>query len=329
MTDRTPTDPGVTVSVVICAYTEDRWDDLAGAVASVQTQTLPALETIIVVDHNDALEARAERAFSLARVVANGGRRGLSDARNTGLRMATGSVVAFLDDDAAADPEWLARLATVYANEVVIGVGGFAQPAWAGGRRPRWFPEEFDWVVGCSYRGMPAAAGPVRNFLGCNMSFRREAFALAGDFNPMIGRVGSSPVGCEETEFCIRVARRAPNRLLMYEPSARVVHRVPLNRGTWRYFRSRCYSEGVSKAIVSDLAGSGAALAIERRYALVTLPVGVARNLVGTVLNRDLAGPIRASAIVCGLAITTIGYLQRRVSGRRARRRSLSETVTP
>lgn len=314
-------------SVVVCAYSEERAADLARAIGSVQNQSMAALETVLVIDHNQALLARAGREFPSATVIPNAGRRGLSDARNTGVHAARGSVVAFLDDDAEAAPDWLARLADAYADAAVIGVGGYAEPLWAAGQRPRWFPEEFDWVVGCSYRGLPIKASPIRNFLGCNMSFRAEAFTIAGDFHTGIGRVGSRPVGDEETEFCIRLAKSAPGRLLIYEPAARVLHRVPPNRSTWRYFQSRCFSEGISKAIVSQLAGSRSALASERRYSLVTLPAGVVRSLLGVVLRREWAGPARAAAIVGGLAITTLGYIFGRVGGRRFRGSPQSETA--
>jgi cellulose synthase/poly-beta-1,6-N-acetylglucosamine synthase-like glycosyltransferase len=305
-------------SVVICAYTLDRWDDLSRAVASVRSQTVRAHELILVIDHNPELKDRAERELEGITVVENTGRRGLSDARNSGVRAASGSVVAFLDDDAAAVRDWLEQLAAAYAKPSVIGVGGSAEPAWDAGR-PRWFPAEFDWVVGCSYRGMPTERAPVRNPLGCNMSFRRAAFEIAGDFNPMVGRVGTVPVGCEETEFCIRLARMAPGTELVYEPMARVTHRVPAARGTWRYFRTRCVAEGVSKAIVSDLAGSQRALATERRYAMWTLPTGVLETLGRGLVELDAAAPARASAIVGGLLFTAAGYLSRRAraGGRR------------
>ena len=302
----------LTFSVVICAYTLDRWDDLSRAVASVRSQTLPAHETILVIDHNPELKERAERELVATTVIENIGRRGLSDARNSGVRASSGSVVAFLDDDAAAAPEWLEQLAAAYTGQEVMGVGGAAEAAWDTGR-PGWFPAEFDWVIGCSYRGMPTRRAPVRNPLGCNMSFRREAFRIAGEFNPMVGRVGTVPVGCEETEFCIRLARLAPGSRLVYEPAARVTHRVPAARATWRYFRSRCVSEGVSKAVVSDLAGSDQALATERRYALWTLPTGVLGTLGRGLIELDPTAPARASAIVGGLLFTAAGYLSRRV----------------
>jgi GT2 family glycosyltransferase len=297
------------ISVVICAYTEDRWADICAAVASVRAQTVAAHEIVMVIDHNPALLNRAAAELSDVRVIANTGARGLSDARNSGVQATTGEVVAFLDDDARAAPDWLAVLADAYGDPAVIGAGGFAEPSWDAGR-PGWFPEEFDWVVGCSYRGMPESTAAVRNVLGCNMSFRREAFELAGSFSPMVGRVGARPVGGEETEFCIRLAASSPERVIVYEPTARVLHRVPAARGRWSYFRSRCIAEGVSKAVVARLSpGGGRALTTERRYVTHTLPAAVARGLAAAVMRRDPQGPARAAAVIAGLLLTTAGYL--------------------
>src|SRR5581483_12443163 len=100
-------------------------------------------------------------------------------ARNTGVSVATGSVCAFLDDDAEAAPDWLAWLVKAYADKDVLGVGGAIEPAWQD-RRPEWFPEEFDWVVGCSYRGMPVISADTRNLIGANMSFRRDVLVNVG-----------------------------------------------------------------------------------------------------------------------------------------------------
>src|SRR5215210_1027234 len=100
------------VSVVICAYTEERWSDLELAVESLTRQTRAPLEVIVVADHNQALTERARSALSGVTVVENAEHPGLSGARNTGVAASTGAVVAFLDDDAVADPAWLERLAT-------------------------------------------------------------------------------------------------------------------------------------------------------------------------------------------------------------------------
>jgi GT2 family glycosyltransferase len=302
----------VTVTVIICAYTQDRWSEIEAAVTSVRNQTTRPEQVLLVIDHHDELLQRATAAFPDVTVLANAGPRGLSGARNTGMAVSRGDVVAFLDDDAEAEPEWLDRLVRHYADPDVIGVGGRAVPRWAR-VQPRWFPAEFLWVVGCSFTGQPTQVAPVRNVLGCNMSFRRAALDGAGGFNPALGRVGKNPVGCEETEFCIRLRRRHASGEILYDPAAGVGHLVTAERATWSYFRRRCFSEGRSKAVVSHLAGAESGLSAERAYTRSTLPRGVARELRGVVT--DPAGLMRAATIVAGLAITAGGYL-----GGRARR---------
>lgn len=148
------------ISVVVCVYTEDRWEDILAAVSSVAAQSLPALETLLVVDHNAALLERLAREYKETdgvRVLANAGPRGLSAGRNTGIAAARGGIIAFLDDDAVAERDWLRYFASGYDDPLVMAVGGRTMPIWASGRRPAWFPEEFDWVVGCTYRGLPRA----------------------------------------------------------------------------------------------------------------------------------------------------------------------------
>lgn len=298
----------MTCSVVICAYSLDRWRDLVEAVASLQRQCDGQPEIIVVIDHNDALRQRAARRLSGVTVVVNEHRRGLSGARNSGVAAATGAIVAFLDDDALASPDWLARLRDGYRDPRVQGVGGAVIPRWAGGRRPLWFPPQFGWVVGCSYTGQPRVATPVRNLIGANMSYRRSALAAAGGFREGIGRVGRRPLGCEETELSIRVLERFPGGRVLYDPAARVEHKVPRSRQSLRYFLERCYAEGLSKALVTRLVGAASGLSSERTYTFQTLPRGVAAGLRDG-LHGDPAGIARAAAIVLGLATTTLGYV--------------------
>jgi GT2 family glycosyltransferase len=297
----------LTVSVVICAYTMERWPDIVRAVESVRAQTEPPEEIILVADHNEDLAGRARGAFPGVRVVANQETRGLSGARNTGVRAAGGDIIAFLDDDAAAAPTWLEALLKHYDDPDVQGVGGSATAVWAGGSRPRWLPAEFDWVVGCTYVGQPTQTTAVRNLVGCNMSFRREVFLLLGGFSPTIGRVGKRPTGGEETELCIRLGQAVPGGKVLYDPAVNVAHRVSPDRRRFRYFRSRCYSEGLSKAAVSRLVGAGQALAAERSYVRRVLPRGFLRALLHLMLLRP-AGGGRAFAIVFGLLATALGY---------------------
>jgi GT2 family glycosyltransferase len=295
------------ISVIVCAYTEKRWDDLGAAIESLRLQTIVPGQIVVIIDHNPQLFERAKAAFPDILVIENTEKQGLSGARNSGLRHVTGSIVAFMDEDAMAAPDLIARLAAHFDREDVMGVGGAIVPLWAGGR-PKWFPTEFDWVVGCTYRGMPQKTAPVRNLIGCNMAFRREVFDTIGGFRDGIGRVGTRPVGCEETELCIRARQHWPERTFLYEPEAKVSHRVPRERANWAYFRSRCYSEGLSKALVASLVGANDGLSSERAYTLRILPTGVLQGL-GDGFRLDFSGFGRAYAIISGLMLTGIGYL--------------------
>jgi len=122
------------IAVVICTYSEGRWNDLVQAVGSVLRQTRPARDLVVVVDHNPGLLSRVRHEFPGLTAVENWQSPGLSGARNTGLASTNASVIAFLDDDASAAPDWLERLEPGYQDTRVLGVGGFVAPVWQAGR---------------------------------------------------------------------------------------------------------------------------------------------------------------------------------------------------
>ena len=183
--------PVTSASVVVCVYTDKRWDDIVDAVASVAAQDVLALETLVVVDHNERLQRRARAAFPSVRIVRNEQPRGLSGARNAGVNHATGEVVVFLDDDARAEPDWLLRLLEPYRRPEVIGTGGEVIPRWEA-EPPRWLPPEFYWVIGCSYVGLPEEPREIRNPLGAiqnSILLLQRDLPLQGDDERLISIV--------------------------------------------------------------------------------------------------------------------------------------------
>jgi len=298
------------ISVVICAYSEDRWDQICAALDSVRRQSLPSAEIILVIDNNPALYGRAVAAMLDVTVVENESAKGVSGARNTGANRAKGEIIAFLDDDARAHEDWLKFLTEAYSAPAVVGVGGLTLPRWETGR-PAWLPKEFYWVIGCNYTGLPPSGTPVRNLIGANMSFRREAFDLVGTgFATDIGRTDNGrPFGCEETEFCIKLRRRSPGSVLVMDDRAVVSHFVSDGRCKFSYFLSRCYAEGISKAQMTGYVGWGEGLSTEHSYAMRTLPLGVAKA-IADLFGGDITGIGRVGAIITGLGVTSIGYLR-------------------
>jgi len=314
----------VDMSVVICAYTDERWQDLVAAVTSVQRQTAAPRQIILVVDHNPALLARCRSTFAGITIVENAEQRGISGARNSGVAQARASVVAFLDDDAEADPDWLERLAQGYTDAGVMGVGGGIVPHWHTGA-PDWFPTEFYWALGCSHSAMPQTASPTRNMIGANMSVRREVLEALGGFRHCFGRVGTR-YSADETDLCIRGLQRWPQRIWLYEPAARVTHKQPASRATRRFFVMRCYDEGVSKAKLSKAVGTAHGLANEYWYTFHVLPRAFLRGLGDTFLRGRPRGVTRSLAIASGFAATALGYA---VSAARDKLSSRVETRAP
>jgi GT2 family glycosyltransferase len=297
------------VSVVVCSYTQERWDLLMDVIKSVHAQTLTPHQVIVVVDHNVDLYKRLVATVQDVTLVESSGPPGLSGARNTGVGLAASGIVAFLDDDAVAAPDWLERLTALYDDLDVLAVGGRVEPAWETGR-PAHFGEELDWIVGCSYRGMPKVASEVRNVIGANMSFRREVIQQVGGFNVALGRQGGKPLGCEETEICIRSSIGSPGSRVVYEPAALVRHHVPAHRGTLRYMLARSWAEGISKAQMSQVVGHKRALGPERRYVRSVLPRAIFGGVRDWSRGNEPGGLARAATVVAVLAFTAAGYIR-------------------
>lgn len=315
------------VTVVVCAYTERRWPQTRAALRSALGQDPAPQQVLLVVDHNPELAQRAagELAGTPVEVLESAGSPGLSGARNTGLAAASQPVTVFLDDDAEARPGWLEFLVGPYSDSGVMATGGSVQPRWPQeAARPRWLPHEFDWVVGCSYRGLPETTETVRNPIGASMSMRTSTAVAVGGFDDSVGRVGSNQRGCEETELAIRLTRSRPGAVVLYVPASVVDHHVAPERVKPGYFVRRCWQEGLSKAEVVRLAGSSAGLQRERRHTAITIPTALIRDLRSLVTG-DVGAGGRMIATITGLSTAAAGYLTGRA--RQALTRTESRSV--
>lgn len=230
-------------------------------------------------------------------VLANARQPGLSGGRMTGAEYSTAPVIAFLNDDAVADPHWLEELLAAYRDPAVLGAGGPVERLWQV-PPPSWFPVEFHWVGGCTYAGMHVRDGRIRNPIGANMSVRADVLRRAGGFAPGLGRrklgfsvsgrarIGGKAESWEETEFCIRAVRLYPGGYWAYRPAARVLHAVPVQRTTGKYFVHRCLVEGTAKAVLGRLAGSKDGLGAEGCYVREVLPRAVASDLTAAMRGK-------------------------------------------
>ncbi|MEF8851501.1 MAG: glucosyl-dolichyl phosphate glucuronosyltransferase [Haloarculaceae archaeon] len=240
------------VSVVLCEHTMDRYDDVVEAARSVFDQTYDDVELVFVSDGNRAVFERFEGDFGDRGDVlthCNDENRGLLVSRNTGAEIATGDVVAFIDDDAVAHPEWVARLVAAYEDHDALAVGGRMTPMWVDGR-PRFLPEEHYYLIGVTHRGFgdgKDTPGEVRNTNGSNLSFRRGVFLELGGFDANIGgRQGDANLQGGETELCERL-RAEYGQGVYYVPDAEVAHKVFAYRTEPAWLLDRAFWQGYSK----------------------------------------------------------------------------------
>ncbi|WP_338728725.1 glucosyl-dolichyl phosphate glucuronosyltransferase [Haladaptatus sp. DJG-WS-42] len=243
------------VSVVLCTYSLDLYDAFEEAAESILAQTHPNHELIIVVDGTPEVYERVLEDYGArddVRIHLNSENRGLLASRNTGAELADGDVVAFIDDDAVADPDWLAELVSVYEDHDALAAGGRMTPEWVAGK-PTFLPAEFYWLIGVTHRGFADGPGEVRNTFGSNLSFKRDVFSELGGFDTAIGgRKGDKNLQGGETELCARLRQRYDSGVY-YTPDARVAHKVFAYRTDPEWLVRRAFWQGYSKRAMEVL----------------------------------------------------------------------------
>ena len=294
-------------TVVIATHDMKRWSQLKSAVESLLSDTDLPGGVVISVDQNRQLYEKIRATWPQITTVLNSERRGVSTTRNIGTGSVQTPFIVFLDDDVQVYRGWLSRLLEPFADPTVVGTGGGVVAGWEKGR-PSWFPAEFDWVVGASYRGMPVSRSVIRNVWAENMAVRTQVFQAVGGFRSDFGKVGdrSNP---EDTDLCIRMAASSPTASWIYVPDAIVEHHVPASRAKLSYFLRRNYLEGCGKLEMARLLGSQEKLQSERDYLRRTLPLGISAGLWAVVRHGDISGLLKAGAIVAGVISAGVGVI--------------------
>jgi GT2 family glycosyltransferase len=238
-------------SVVVPTY--NRAALLLQVLRSLAAQRTEAPFEVIVVDNGSTARTReVVAAFPSVRYVRET-RPGSSAARNAGIATARGEVIAFLDDDVVAEPDWLEALRCAYA----------ALPdAWCiGGRvtlrlpdsRPPWLdPPTALLAAYLSEQDLGEGTVPIvypRALISANLSVKREALERVGGFAQDLGRFGGLLLSGEDLELCWRIQRAGGG--VYYCGRASVSHLIPPERLTKPFFRRRAYWQGRTEAVFS------------------------------------------------------------------------------
>jgi glycosyltransferase involved in cell wall biosynthesis len=261
--------------------TLNRGDYLCSCLKAFETQTMPAdCFEVVIVDNGSTDDTRAiarefcgrNPHFSYVREE----RRGLATARNSGIARCAAGIVAFTDDDAVPEPDWLERLMKRFAelpDEVAV-VGGEIQPVWEG-QRPEWLtnamlrPLSAGLMWTLSARDLKAGEWLVE----ANSAYRKRWLLQFGGFPEHLGRVGDMLLSGEN---CVnRLMQRAGLRMF-FDPSILVRHRIPASRLTRTWFRRRMFWQGVTMNLLNRY--------VEEQSAVLGLNCGEASTIWEEVL---------------------------------------------
>ncbi|MEI8081419.1 MAG: glycosyltransferase, partial [Actinomycetes bacterium] len=238
------------LSAVICTLNHPGY--LANSLASLLAQTAePGSYEVLVVDNGPHVATRgvvdglSSKAVTVRYVVEPV--RGLSRARLTGWRQARGGIVAYLDDDAVADPAWVEATMAAFraADNRVACVGGPVEITPEGALEP-WYPPSlaagFD--LGPDVRGLSGD----ECLWGCSFAFRRDALEQVAAFTEDLGRKDSNLMANED----VLVQKRldASGYARAYDPAIRITHPLPAQRLSKSWVRRRSYWQGVSDAVM-------------------------------------------------------------------------------
>jgi O-antigen biosynthesis protein len=243
------------VSVVVCSYNGSR--TIRQTLESFLTLEYPDFEAIVVDDGSTDTTATIAREFGV-RLISTPNR-GLSNARNTGLEAATGDIVAYIDDDAYADPHWLSYLVATLMRSDHVGAGG-----------PN-LPPPGDGPIAEAVARAPG--GPIHVLLsdteaehipGCNMVFWKSALQRIGGFDPRFRSAG------DDVDLCWRL--QAAGGTIGFHPAAVVWHhRRNSVRAYWRQQRGYGRAEALLEPKWPDkYNGAGYATWSGRVYGHVT-----------------------------------------------------------
>jgi glycosyltransferase involved in cell wall biosynthesis len=296
------------VSVILCTYSLDRFADFQEAAESILSQTYRDIELVIIVDGTDSVYDKVKNKYEShesTTIHCNEKNKGLSYSRNIGAELADGHIVAFIDDDAVAHPDWVEHLVDAYNRYDTLAAGGRMIPDWLS-ERPEYLPEEYYFLIGVTYRGFREQEGYVRNTFSSNLSFDRETFLSLGGYKNKMGKRGENDLQGGETELCVRLQVETGSQV-MYVPDAKVEHNIYNYRTERRWLLERAFWQGYSKRRMEET--NTGAIATEQEFLHKLLVRFTPEYIIKLVKKPSIKNADKFMMLVLLTILTGVGYL--------------------
>lgn len=255
------------VSVIVCAYSLERYRHLLDTIESLVHQLHPVGEIIVVIDKNTALYRQMASDATVygwhnVKLKFNEELSGVSHARNVGIKESSGDIIAFIDDDAIVDPKWVQTIVGSFASDAHVGVvTGSTVPRWESDGS--WLPKELYWMISCSYV-TAATTYEVERVFAMNMAVKRTVLDRVGLFDERLGLVGKKWIGGEDTELVWRVSKSGFK--ILCNPDAKVFHAIPEKRLRIGALLKRAFAGGTSEGHMIKVARHRVSPTTRRQY---------------------------------------------------------------
>lgn len=243
----------IEISIIICTF--NRAKSLERTLESIREMAIPQnmVWELIIVDNNSRDKTREIVEKFRVRtdmdvVYVFEEKKGLSNARNSGVRKARGEVIAFTDDDVIVDKHWLANMVKAFDDTNAVCIGGKILPLWER-TPPKWLTKDLHGYLALLDLGDEylKITNHYRLF-GANMAVKTDLFEKYGCFNGALGRTSSKLYGGEETEFIRTLIDNEEN--VYYAPYAVVYHCISEERMKKSYFKRWAYDNGELRGII-------------------------------------------------------------------------------
>lgn len=245
----------IQISIVICTY--NRASILKDTLSSFLECNRTDIDYELLVIDNNSSDSTKEvvkpftEKFSTIKYHFES-KQGLSEARNLGISLSLGDIIAFVDDDVYFEPSWLIEVMRIFQDYPEAScMGGKSIPQFESGK-PEWIENEFFGYYGSTNSGDVTKwmLYPEHPF-GLNMAFKCNVFHRIGLFNENLGRKKKNLLSGEESEFFFRVQQA--NLKVIYNPRALLYHRISSERTSKEWILLRHYWAGISSIIFDQL----------------------------------------------------------------------------
>ncbi len=251
------------ITVAVSTFRESYFDWVLELLNSLKYQTFKDFTVLLIVNSNynyfkklNEIKKASTFPFRI-NIIYNSQEKGIAHARNIALNEATTPYIAFTDDDAIPDTNWLKIIAGTFMTVDKVGaVTGPVIANWtvATANSKLWFPKELYWVIGCIDKF--SCIKSVRNGFASNLALDREVVINCGGFNENFGYKQCYPMVGEEPELCLKLQKKG--KFTLWNPKLIVYHRITSNRLKLANVLIRSYIEGRTKAHLKKLLGNEA-----------------------------------------------------------------------